>query len=129
MNYTLPGARAGYRAIVEGLDLATSAGQSAYVTLMALSEYADTYYSYLETAQQEFLDAQQKFLDAQQKLIDAQGTIVSTVQGYVDKLKSARESLKMEGSITAAQSLSSAKLAFNAVLEQARTGDLSGIAS
>jgi len=115
INLALPNTREGYRSLLESLNLNTDAGKEAYLTMLQMAEGADKYYTALEEVQQNF--------------IDAQGTIVSTVQGYVDKLKSARESLKMEGSITAAQSLASAKLAFNAVLEQARTGNLSGIAS
>lgn len=49
-GYDLPGTRAGYRAIVESLNLTTEAGQAAYVALMNMSKGADTYYDYLEKA-------------------------------------------------------------------------------
>ena len=50
MNMSLPTARAGYRQLVESLDLTTQSGQSAYVTLLKMSEYADEYYSAVEDA-------------------------------------------------------------------------------
>jgi len=48
VNMVLPGTRAGYRALLEGLDLTTTAGQEAYVALLGLAEGADAYYSALE---------------------------------------------------------------------------------
>jgi hypothetical protein len=50
LGYGLPEDRADYRALVESLNLATDAGQAAYVALMQMSEGADQYYSYLEDA-------------------------------------------------------------------------------
>jgi len=50
LGYGLPGDRAGYRSLVESLNLTTDAGQAAYVALMQMSESADTYYQYLEDA-------------------------------------------------------------------------------
>lgn len=44
----LPATRDAYKALVEGLDLTTTAGQEAYVALLQLSGAADQYYSYLE---------------------------------------------------------------------------------
>ncbi len=49
-GYDLPGSRAGYRALVESLNLTTEAGQAAYVALMQMSQSADEYYKYLEQA-------------------------------------------------------------------------------
>jgi hypothetical protein len=49
-GYDLPGTRAGYRALVESLNLTTDAGQAAYVALMQMSKGADEYYKYLEQA-------------------------------------------------------------------------------
>jgi len=48
LNMSIPNAREGYRSLVNSLDLTTASGQKAYVTLMSLSESADTYYAYLE---------------------------------------------------------------------------------
>ena len=49
-GYDLPGSRAGYRELVESLNLTTEAGQAAYVALMQMSQSADEYYKYLEQA-------------------------------------------------------------------------------
>ena len=49
-GYSLPNQRAGYRSLVESLNLTTEAGQNAYVSLMKMSDSADTYYKYLEEA-------------------------------------------------------------------------------
>ena len=78
-------------------------------------------------AQEDLNNARTTEITAVNNLITAQGKVVSELQGYVDKLKSARESMKMEGMKFAAEQVVSARLAFNAVLGQARMGDLSGI--
>ena len=44
----LPGTRAGYRELVESLDLTTDAGLRAYAALIELASGADQYYDYLE---------------------------------------------------------------------------------
>lgn len=49
-GYSLPGTRAGYRALVEGVNLADDAGKAAYAALMMLADSADAYYDYLEDA-------------------------------------------------------------------------------
>lgn len=59
MNMTLPDTRAGYRALVEGLDLTTEAGQKAYVALLQWSGGADQYYSVLEEGLPKVLTAQE----------------------------------------------------------------------
>ncbi|PKN71191.1 MAG: hypothetical protein CVU54_01860 [Deltaproteobacteria bacterium HGW-Deltaproteobacteria-12] len=50
LGFDLPGQRAGYRSLVESLDLTSTAGQTAYVALMNMSKSADDYYKYLENA-------------------------------------------------------------------------------
>jgi hypothetical protein len=50
MGMALPDARQGYRDLVEGLDLNTTAGQEAYVALLGFAEAADQYYSAVEDA-------------------------------------------------------------------------------
>jgi len=57
MNLALPDSREAYRAIVEGLDLTTLAGQSAYFSLMAMAEGADTYYTTLEDVAEDAANA------------------------------------------------------------------------
>lgn len=49
-GFDLPGSRAGYRSLVESLNLTTEAGQTAYVALMQMSKSADQYYKYVEAA-------------------------------------------------------------------------------
>ncbi len=186
MNLILPNTRAGYRDLVEGLNLQAEAGQKAYVTLLQLAEASDDYYSGLESsaelsnqrhlddlnaanekaasiaaereglqsqldwlilseielrnqernaldasnrslydqikAQEDLNAAREKEIETVSGLLSAQEEVVSEYQGYVDKLKSVRESMKMEGS---QESLSSVKI--SQVLEQVRAGDYSGI--
>jgi hypothetical protein len=61
------------------------------------------------------------------RAIADQEKIVSELKGYVDKLRSARESMQMEGLSFQMQEATAAKLSFAKVLEQARMGDFSGI--
>lgn len=49
-GYSLPTDRAGYRDIVEGINLSTEAGMQAYYAMLATAETADKYYDYLEQA-------------------------------------------------------------------------------
>jgi len=235
LGYVMPKTRDAFRDLAESLDLTTKSGKEAYAALMAMAEYADKYYSYLEElikkqaslnidllklqgdaagalakeraieiaetntylqtlqklvyaqedlndlmveatdllkkwhsmesqllelqgdkvgalaaqreseldaldeslrplqellyAQEDLNNARATEITAVNNLITAQGQVVSELQGYVDKLKSARESMKMEGTKFVADQATSARFAFNAVLEQARLGDLSGIGS
>ncbi|WP_321532263.1 tape measure protein [uncultured Desulfuromonas sp.] len=48
MNLTLPESREAFKDLVSSIDVTTTSGQSAYVTLLSLSSAADEYYSYLE---------------------------------------------------------------------------------
>ncbi|MFH0893963.1 MAG: hypothetical protein V2A54_05965, partial [Bacteroidota bacterium] len=121
MNLAFPETREGYRALIEAFDLTVDWQQQAYVDLLKMSEAADKYYETLEERQQKLTDIQ---IDAQQKLIDAQQDVVNTFLDYVNKLKSARESMRLDGAVEIATSLSA-----RAVLEQVRAGNYSGIAS
>ncbi len=56
MNMTLPATRDGFRDLVESLDLTTTSGQEAYITLMQLSESAAAYYDYLAELQKKAFD-------------------------------------------------------------------------
>lgn len=56
MGMILPQTREGFRTLVESLDLTTTSGQEAYVTLMQLAESADTYYSFLEEIADNYKD-------------------------------------------------------------------------
>lgn len=67
MSQTLPATRAGYRAIVESLDLTTTSGQSAYITLLKLAESADAYYSTIEDLAEERANQEIELMEAQGK--------------------------------------------------------------
>lgn len=63
----LPGTREAYRAIVEGLNLTTAAGQESYVTLLRLAGAADQYYGYLENAAKDATAAAKDVAAAQEE--------------------------------------------------------------
>lgn len=92
INVTLPTSKAQYRALVESLDLTTSAGQLAYRTLMGLApEYAATAQLLDQQAQDAAaqLLAQGKQLTAtlSQALADVDvSTFVGTMAGVLDDL-------------------------------------------
>lgn len=73
----LPSSRAGYRDIIEGLDLTTDAGKQAYVTLLSLSELSDAYYSYLEDVAEERLNLE---IELMQLLGDEEGALAASRQ-------------------------------------------------
>jgi len=51
LGVKLPDTRAGFRALVEGLDLTTSSGQELYTALLKLSDSAGQYYDRLESVE------------------------------------------------------------------------------
>ena len=69
INQVMPDTRAGYRSIVEGLDLTTDAGKLAYITMLQLSEAADQYYGVLEDALEDATDAQNEYIESLKELI------------------------------------------------------------
>lgn len=113
MNMLMPETRGAFRDLVESQNLMTEAGRENYIQLLNMAEATDQFFSLME-----------KIME---KAVSEQGKTVSELQGYVDKLKGARESMKMEGTAFARQQTETAKLAFAAVLDAARGGDLSGI--
>ena len=140
MNLVLPGTRAGYRNLVESLNLNTKAGQRAYVTLLKLAEGADDFYSGLEDIAQAALTASQNVLDiAEQNLRNAFASqieilndslgetrnIISDLSSAVGKLRSAREGMSLAGNEI--QDFSQAVAEVGVALAKARTGDFSGL--
>jgi len=113
MNMVMPETRGAFRDLVEAQNLMTESGRENYIALLNMAEATDQFFSLMEKTMQ--------------SAVDQQGRIVSELQGYVDKLKGARESMRMEGTAFARQQTETAKLAFAAVLDAARGGDLSGI--
>ena len=75
MNMALPGARDGYRALVEGLDLSTDAGQRAYVALLGMADSADQYYRVVDEA-----------TEAQNKLTKSLAALTDTIDEWLSKL-------------------------------------------
>ncbi|MFC2974571.1 phage tail length tape measure family protein [Azotobacter bryophylli] len=76
-DQTLPATRAGYRALVESLDLTSEAGRSTFATLMNLAGQADAYYDILEQR----ANAAQAALDSWAGgLADAAGTAFDTLK-------------------------------------------------
>lgn len=140
MNILLPSTREGYRALVEGLDLTTEAGQRTYVSLLTLAEGADAYYKFLEEAAEQDLrnafeaerkritDAYQVELKGMNESLKNTQTIISDLQKSVDKLHSAKESMKLIDDASIKANYLAAKIQLMMVLQQARGGNLSGIA-
>ena len=114
MNMVMPNTRSAFRDMVEAQNLMTESGRENYVSLLNMAEAMDQYFTLMEKSIQ--------------KLLDDQGKVVSTLQGYVDKLRSAREGMRLEGAAYIKQQAEQGQLAFKAVLEAARGGDFSGIA-
>jgi len=75
MNLVLPETRAGYRDLVEAIDMTKESGQEAYVTLLQASEMADEYYTALEEA-----------TGANQDFVDSLKDITTTIKEWLDNL-------------------------------------------
>ena len=78
----LPGTRDGYRALVEGLDLTTEAGQKALVALLGMAEGADAYYSYLEEIASQYRTQVEAILDP----LSTAGNELAAINAYFDDL-------------------------------------------
>lgn len=76
LNIALPDTREAYRAIVESLDLTTTSGQTAYITLLKLAESADTYYSTLEDMADDLVSAAELAAQAIKEVLDATNTAI-----------------------------------------------------
>lgn len=70
LNLALPETRAGYRALVESLNLATESGQEAYVAMMLMAESADQYYSTIEEALNMATEAQDAYIESLKELTE-----------------------------------------------------------
>ncbi|MFK3973780.1 phage tail tape measure protein [Pseudomonas sp. NPDC087358] len=106
----LPDTRSAYRAMVEDIDVTTTAGQAMFATLVGLATSADSYYS---TLGQKAADAQQAAADAAQKITDG------LMQGANDAFNA------LQRSITAQ------KASLNDLLTAANTNvsDLTGVSN
>jgi hypothetical protein len=90
MNMALPDTRAGYRSLVEALDLTTESGQKAYVALLKASEAADQYYSALE---KQYVDAQNAVISGMQRQIDTASDLARTYGSLSDTLQNTMKQL------------------------------------
>lgn len=104
-NLILPQTRNAYRDLVASLDLTTESGKTAYYTLMALSDAADSYYDYLEKQAE---------------------NIVDTLSGYVDQLKSAKD--RLLGDKDDQLNFATGMQQLRDVLNQVRVGSYNGLA-
>lgn len=57
LDLTLPSTRAGFRDLVESLDLTTDVGKEAFVALMKAADAADAFYDYIENISEVFAGA------------------------------------------------------------------------
>jgi hypothetical protein len=140
IGMALPDARQGFRDLVESLDLTTEAGQMAYVTLLNLAEQADAYYKYLEEAATKALDVakqalqnafsaeKQRITDAYQLELKKTQDIITDLQESVNKLRSAKEAMQLVDDAAIKSNYLEAQIKLAMVLQQARTGNFSGIA-
>ncbi|MDI3259471.1 MAG: hypothetical protein QJR02_07220 [Sinobacteraceae bacterium] len=85
LGLQLPATRAGFEALIQGLDLTTEAGQQAYGTLIAAADDFNQYYSALEQQQQQAAQAAQQ---AAQAALDAQKKTQQDLQQQYDTLVS-----------------------------------------
>lgn len=119
-NLTLPKTRAGYKALVESLDLSTKSGQEAYVTLLKASDMADKYYSTVEegnnTAVQDRINLLNDEASAVQKSISSLQQLKTALQGTFTRIMGTTTS-------TASQYMS-AQAQLAKALEQARSGNI-----
>jgi hypothetical protein len=101
----LPQTREAYADLVSSLNLMTDSGENAYYTLLALSDAADQYYTYLEKQSE---------------------NIVDTLQGYVDKLQSAKD--KLLGGKNDQSNFATGMQTLREVLGQIQNGSYNGLA-
>lgn len=146
LGMSLPASRAGFRSLVEGIDLSTTAGQKAYVSLMSMAGAADQFYTSIEasleaavgaaeTALKAAFDAEktrlnnlyQADLDALNVQLTAADKVVSDLTASVEKLKSAKKSMALVDEQYEKNIYNASRAQLALVLQQARGGNLSGI--
>lgn len=78
--FELPSTRAGYRAMVEAIDLSTEAGMKQWYTMIQMADVASEYYDNLE-------DAMNDVIDKQQEYVDSLKDISQTIDDWLNDLK------------------------------------------
>nr|MDA3808000.1 hypothetical protein [Thiomicrorhabdus sp.] len=131
VNRSLPETSAGYRMLVESLDLSTESGKKAYVTMMKLSGNADDYYTTQLENQQDAFDAQKKLQqDALDSQIDAVNKTISAYELLSSVLSNTFDSIMGTSGTSDSMAYMSAQATLSSALTGARGGklpELSGI--
>lgn len=86
MNLSLPANKAGFRAMVEGIDSTTDAGRSMFLTLMSLSDSAAAAYNILETRASA---AEQAVLDMANAMLETASTASGALTRAIEAERSA----------------------------------------
>ena len=111
MGLALPDARDGYRDLVEGLDLTTTSGQAAYVTLLKLAGLADEYYKNMEESAISAKKASDDYYKNVDKTIAGYLSTGSIDEGLIAKLREIKETFTaLTNSIMADTTLSAQAL-------------------
>ncbi len=152
LNITAPQTNAEFINLVNGLNLTTVSGQSVFATLMGVSEAFGIMTTQADELAQKALDKQKEYTDGlldrsaaedKQRIVDAQtaamkiqtdalaemNTTASTLASSLSMLSSARKAMVMDTPEGKIQHMADAMREINAVLDQARTGNFSQIAT
>jgi tape measure domain-containing protein len=98
LDIVLPTTREGFVALIQSLDLTTSAGQEAFAVLIGLSNELDAYYTNVEDTAQEIADAQIQALEdirkETERLIKAQEAYLKSLVTQARRVLQLRSSLE-----------------------------------
>lgn len=101
LGYSLPGTRDGFRELVDSLDITTESGQETFAALLSLSDAADSYYSYLEDAADDYAEAAdslQDFRDSISALVqETSGTSLTALRAQFANASALANAGSLEG--------------------------------
>jgi|GEM_PF-775452 len=117
----LPDTRAGYRDLLEALDLNNAKDRERYSILLQLASAADTYYQSLESGLKSYQDNIVSAYDTAAGLLQRQ---IDTYRGFVDQLTAYKDSLLTGNQSTATpeQKYAASKNAFLEIKQTLATG-------
>lgn len=101
----LPETRAGFRGIIEGLDLQTESGKQAFVVLTSLADIADEYYDSLEDA----AEAIDSLVNSLRKLSDEAGGALQGLVGIENNLADLRSEFTRQSRLAGLGNVDAAK--------------------
>lgn len=106
LGVAMPESRDGFRALVEGLDLTTAAGQQLYVALTGMAEAMDAAYS----AQEEIRDTTDSLVENLSRMVVPLTEYEQTVQSVTDAVEDAKQTwidngVAVDQATSAAQSM------------------------